>query len=354
MIAPLVVVRFGTAARHEHTSMSPAGAGTLGILFDDPQLEASVRSRLDDVEAALSAAVQSDDDFVSSVARHLVDAGGKRFRPLIAVLSAHFGDATGDGVVLSAVVMELTHLATLYHDDVMDEALLRRGAESANSRWGNTVAILTGDFLFSRASNILADLGPDAVRIQARTFERLVVGQIRETVGPGPGVDPVQHHLAVLADKTGSLIAASAELGGLYGGVGGDIVDALRVYGEQIGVAFQISDDILDLTSEAGQSGKTPGTDLREGIATLPALVELAGADPAQARLRELLTRPLPDDIEHAEALAALRASDGLHQARLALARYAEAARESLRAVPDVPARAALHALCDFVTVRTG
>jgi heptaprenyl diphosphate synthase len=329
-------------------------AGTLGILFDDPQLEASVRSRLDDVETALRAAVQSDDEFVSSVARHLVDAGGKRFRPLIAVLAAHFGDPGGDDVVRSGVVMELTHLATLYHDDVMDEALLRRGAESANSRWGNTVAILTGDFLFSRASNILADLGPDAVRIQARTFERLVVGQIRETVGPGPGVDPVEHHLAVLADKTGSLIAASAELGGFYGGAGRDVVEALRVYGEQIGVAFQISDDILDLTSDAGQSGKTPGTDLREGIATLAALVELSGVDPAQARLRELLAGPLPDAHEHAEAMAALRASSGLQEARRELARHAEAARASLRAVPDVPARAALDALCDFVTVRTG
>lgn len=335
-------------------SSARAGAGTLGILFDDPQLEASVRSRLDDVESALSAAVQSEDQFVSSVARHLVDAGGKRFRPLITILSAHFGDPSGYDVVLSGVVMELTHLATLYHDDVMDEALLRRGAESANSRWGNTVAILTGDFLFSRASNILADLGPDAVRIQARTFERLVVGQIRETVGPSPGDDPVEHHLAVLADKTGSLIAASAELGGHYGGASREVIDALRVFGEQIGVAFQISDDILDITAEAGESGKTPGTDLREGIATLPALVELAGIDAAQARLRELLARPLPDNEEHAEALAALRASSGLEAARRELSRYAEAARAALRAVPDVPARGALDALCDFVTVRTG
>ncbi len=331
-----------------------SSAGTLGIMFDDPALEASVRARLDDVEAALVAAVRSDDEFVSSVARHLVDAGGKRFRPLITVLAAHFGAPDGPEVVQSAVVMELTHLATLYHDDVMDEALLRRGAESANSRWGNTVAILTGDFLFSRASNILADLGPDAVRIQARTFERLVVGQIRETVGPGEGADPVEHHLAVLADKTGSLIAASAELGARYGGADPAVVQALQVYGEQIGVAFQISDDILDLTSESEQSGKTPGTDLREGIRTLPALVELAGADPAQARLRELLSRPLPDDAEHAEALAGLRASEGLSAARAELARYAEAARAALARVPDVPARAALDALCDFVTVRTG
>jgi heptaprenyl diphosphate synthase len=335
--------------------MTSARAGsTMGILFDDPALEASVRARLDDVESALALAVRSDDEFVAAVARHLVDAGGKRFRPLIAVLAAHFGRPDTAEVVKSAVVMELTHLATLYHDDVMDDADVRRGATSANARWGNTVAILTGDFLFSRASNILADLGPEAVRIQASTFERLVVGQIRETVGPSPEADPVAHHLAVLADKTGSLIAASAELGGLFGGVERTVVDALREYGEQIGVAFQLSDDILDLTSDGTQSGKTPGTDLREGIRTLAALSVLAGDDPAEARLRDLVSRPLPDAAEHAEALGDLRESAGLAQARRTLELYAYAARAALMPLPDVPARGALDALCDFVMVRTG
>ena len=150
----------------------------------DPGLAEALRHGLDQVEAALHDAVKSDYPFVTEASTHLVDAGGKRSRPLLVLLASQFGDPTAPGVVPSAVVVELTHLATLYHDDVMDEAALRRGAASANARWDNTVAILTGDFLFARASDILADLGPDAVRLQARTFERLVTGQIRETVGP--------------------------------------------------------------------------------------------------------------------------------------------------------------------------
>ncbi len=178
-------------------SSSPGPAASFGLDFSDPALEASVRAGLDDIELALAMAVQSEDEFVSEVARHLVEAGGKRFRPLVSVLAAHFGDPSNAQVTPAAVVVELTHLATLYHDDVMDEATVRRGARSANSRWGNTVAILTGDFLFSRASSLLADLGPEAVRIQAATFERLVKGQIHETVGPRAGVDPVEHYLSV-------------------------------------------------------------------------------------------------------------------------------------------------------------
>lgn len=332
---------------------SAAARGTLGIIFDSPALEESVRARLDDVEQALAEAVSSDDAFVADTASHLFLAGGKRFRPLLAVLAAHFGDPSAQGVVSSAVVMELTHLATLYHDDVMDEALMRRGAPSANQRWGNTVAILTGDFLFSRASNLLADLGPEAVRIQARTFERLVVGQIHETVGPQPDEDPVAFHLGVIADKTGSLIAASAQLGAMFAGVDQASSTALMEYGEHIGMAFQLSDDILDITSDTAEFGKTVGTDLREGIRTLASLTVLAGEDAADQRLRDLVSRPLPDDGEHAEALAALRSSAGLAHARTVLSSYAEAARETLTALPDVPAREALDGLCDYVMMRT-
>ena len=184
------------------------------------------------------------------------------------------------GVVPAAVVVELTHLATLYHDDVMDEAAIRRGAVSANARWGNSIAILTGDFLFARASDILADLGPECVRIQARTFERLVHGQIRETVGPDEDGDPIEHHLRVLADKTGSLIGTSARFGAMLAGADEEIAEILTRYGERIGVAFQLSDDLLDVVSETGQSGKTPGTDLREGVATLPALLLSRTTDP--------------------------------------------------------------------------
>ena len=325
----------------------------IGIQFADVELEASVRAHLDAIEAALAQAVSAEDEFVADAARHLVNAGGKRFRPLLCALAAHFGDATRPEVVPAAVVVELTHLATLYHDDVMDEAGVRRGAVSANARYGNSVAILTGDFLFSRASNLLADLGPHAVRLQARTFERLVIGQIRETVGPADGVDPIDHYLAVLADKTGSLIATAAEFGAMFAGVEAALVDNLRRFGEQIGVAFQLSDDILDIASESAESGKTPGTDLREGVPTLPVLYALRATEPSMQRLRALVSHPLVEDAEHAEALRLLRASSALDDARATMATYAERARSMLAELPDVPARAALAALCDIVIART-
>ena len=333
--------------------MVVSAPGFVGIEFGDSQLETAVRSGLLAVEDLLRASVHSDDAFVSEPARHLVAAGGKRFRPLVVLLAAAFGDLQAAGVVQAAVVVELTHLATLYHDDVMDEAVVRRGAVSANARWTNTVAILTGDFLFARASDLLADLGPEAVRIQARTFERLVTGQIHETVGAPAGTDAVEHYLSVLAEKTGSLIATSGRFGGMFGGADVRTVDILTAYGDVIGVAFQLSDDLLDITSETADSGKTPGTDLREGVPTLPVLYALAGEDPDEARLRELIAKPLHDDTLHAEALTLLRRSPAMDTARETLGVYAARARALLDPLPDVPARAALESLADFVVART-
>lgn len=200
------------------------------------------------------------------------------------MLAAQFGDPDAPGVVPSAVVVELTHLATLYHDDVMDEADVRRGVDSANTRWGNSVAVLTGDFLFARASHILADLGPEAVRIQAEAFERLVTGQILETAGPRDGRDPVDHYMDVLGGKTGSLVAVSGRFGALMAGADESVVDILTQYGERLGIAFQLADDVLDIASDSHESGKTPGTDLREGIPTLPVLHLRARAAAAAAR----------------------------------------------------------------------
>ncbi|HEX2075658.1 MAG TPA: polyprenyl synthetase family protein [Geodermatophilus sp.] len=328
-------------------------ASTVGPWLPDGELGAALAAGLARVEAALQEAVGSEHPFVSQTAGHLVAAGGKRFRPMLALLAAQLGDPSAPEVTRAAVVCELTHLATLYHDDVMDEASVRRGAPSANSRWTNSVAILTGDFLFARASDLLADLGPEAVRIQARTFERLVTGQIRETVGAAPGEDPVAHYLSVLADKTGSLVATSARFGASFAGVDEELVAALTAFGEEVGVAFQLSDDLLDIVSQDGTSGKSPGTDLREGIATLPALFALAGDDPAEARLRELVARPITDDAEHAEALELLRASASLARATEVLREYADGARARLEAVPEGPVREALSALCDYVVTRT-
>ncbi len=327
--------------------------GVFGPGLGDPVLEEQLTVSLGAVEQLLNDTVKSTDAFVAEVARHLVEAGGKRFRPLLVLLAAQFGDPEAPGVVPAAVVVELTHLATLYHDDVMDEAQLRRGAPSANARWDNTVAILTGDFLFARASDLLADLGPQAVRIQARTFERLVTGQIRETVGPTEGQDPLDHYLSVVADKTGSLIATSGRFGAMLSGADEHVVDILARFGERIGVAFQLADDLLDVESESVASGKTPGTDLREGVATLPVFHALRTTGPADARLRELLSRPLPDDAEHAEALELLRAHPAVESARAEVHRWADEARAVLSPLPAIPARAALERLCDAVVDRS-
>ena len=328
-------------------------ASTVGSWLPDGPLGEALAAGLARVESGLRTAVSSDHEFVAEAAAHLMTAGGKRFRPVLALLAAQLGDAESAEVTSAAVVCELTHLATLYHDDVMDEAAVRRGAASANSRWSNSIAILTGDFLFARASDLLADLGPEAVRVQARTFERLVTGQIRETVGPGAGEDPIAHHLSVLADKTGSLVATSARFGATFAGVDPAVVADLTAYAEEVGVAFQLSDDLIDIVSESGTSGKSPGTDLREGIATLPVLLVLAGDDPAEARLRELVAGPITDDDEHAEALDLLRSSASLARATEVLDSYADRARVRLGSVPEGDVRDALSALCDYVATRS-
>jgi heptaprenyl diphosphate synthase len=324
----------------------------LAAAVADPTLEREIRTGLATVEETLRASVKSDYGFLAETSRHLVEAGGKRFRPLLVLLAAQYGDPAAPGVVPAAVVVELTHLATLYHDDVMDEADVRRGAQSANSRWTNTVAILTGDFLFARASDILADLGPEAVRIQARTFERLVQGQIRETVGPESGVDPVDHYLRVVADKTASLIATSGRFGAMLSGAPESATETLARYGERIGVAFQLSDDLLDIEGEVGLSGKVPGTDLREGVPTLPVLLVRRDPRPEDAHLVELLDGDLHDPARHADALRLLRGHPAMDVARATLRDYAMQARDALATLPERAVTATLAALCDVVVAR--
>jgi heptaprenyl diphosphate synthase len=324
-----------------------------GLPVDD-DLAADVQERLAAVEDMLMETARDQDRLLTDASRHLAAAGGKRFRPMLVLLASHFGDPAAAGVVPAAVVVELTHLATLYHDDVMDEAPMRRGQVSANLRWTNTVAILTGDYLFARASDLLADLGPEAVRVQARAFARLVRGQIQETVGPAEGTDPLKHYLQVMADKTASLIAVSGQFGAMMSGASPHIVDTITSACEKIGVAFQLSDDILDIASESDQSGKTPGTDLREGIRTLPVLHVLASGNLADERLRSLLTSDLTDDEPHAEALALLRAHPVMDRARADLRQWAEDARAEILTLPDIPVRAAFEGLCDYVVSRTG
>jgi heptaprenyl diphosphate synthase len=318
-----------------------------------PLLEAELEISMERVEALLRSHIEGDYLLVVETSRHLVEAGGKRLRPLLTLITAQFGDPSTRGIIEAAVVCELTHLATLYHDDVMDEAPLRRGVESANNRWGNTIAILTGDYLFAKASDLLADLGTDAVRLQARTFERLVIGQITETQGPQNGEDPLEHYLKVVADKTGSLIATSARFGAMLSGASREVTETVTKFGEKIGIAFQLADDVIDIASESSESGKTPGTDLREGVPTLVTLNVMKSTDKADKELQYLLKKPIKDTKTVNQVLKALRNHKALDQSRLQLHQVAREAREALGPLPVSDASAALFSLCDAVIDRS-
>jgi geranylgeranyl pyrophosphate synthase len=364
--------------------VEPFVISAVPVDFSDPALAADIADGLVGVEKVLAEAAATEEALLTEASRHLIDAGGKRFRATLVLLAAHFGDSRDERIVPAAAAIELTHLATLFHDDVMDEASIRRGLQSANSRWSNTIAILTGDFLFARASSILAELGSEAIRIQAETFTRLVSGQVAETLGPRPGQDPLVHYLRVVEDKTASLIATAGRFGSMFAGAPADVVARITAASHALGVAFQLSDDILDVASESAQLGKAPGTDLREGVRSLPVLHALAPSGPGSpaagspedgmplagvpvagvpvaaaavagdARLRELLSRDgLTDDSEHAEALALLRAHPAMDAARADLRRWADAARTEIAGLPDIPARRAFEIMCDFVTERT-
>jgi heptaprenyl diphosphate synthase len=318
-----------------------------------PDLEAELSAGMAKVESLLLSHIQGDYPLVEETSRHLVAAGGKRLRPLLTLLASHYGDKNKFGIIESAVVCELTHVATLYHDDVMDEAKLRRGVESANSRWGNTVAILTGDYLFAKVSALLADIGPEAVRLQASTFERLVIGQIMETQGPQNGEDPLEHYLQVVADKTGSLIAASARFGAMVSGAPTDVKETLTVFGEKIGIAFQLADDVIDIASESHESGKTPGTDLREGIPTLVTLNVLKSTRAEDRDLIELLKAPIKDEAVVAQVLKTLRGHSALDESRGQLQNIARDARTALGPLPVNDVTGALFSLCDAIVDRS-
>lgn len=330
----------------------------LALPILDEALAERLRGRMAVVEEALYGHASSRAPYVTEAARHLLAAGGKRFRPLLVLLAAEAGPRPdADEVLTAACVVEITHVGSLYHDDVMDEAALRRGEDSANARYDNLVAILTGDWLFAKSSELTAQLGPEAVRIQAETFTRLVEGQILETVKPGADEDALAHYLEVVAGKTGSLIATSAHYGALFAGAAPEVVTALTAYGELVGTAFQLSDDILDIASESEESGKTPGTDLKEGVPTLPVLIARASTDPADARLLELLDperADLANDTDlHAEALDLLRKHPAMAEAQAYVVARAQEAKRLLEVLPEGSVRTALEAFADVVAVRS-
>ncbi len=318
----------------------------LGVPNIDSQLEVELLADMQKVESLLRSHIEGDYPLVVETSRHLVQAGGKRLRPLLTLISAQFGDPSKFGIIEAAVVCELTHLATLYHDDVMDEAPLRRGVESANNRWGNSVAILTGDYLFAKASDLLADLGPEAVRLQAKTFERLVIGQINETQGSSTGVSAIDHYLNVVSDKTASLIATSARFGALLSGADQKVVELLTQFGEKVGIAFQIADDLLDVQSNSTESGKTPGTDLKEGVPTLVTLYAMNSTDPKDADLIERLKKPITDG-EIAKTINELRNHKSVQEVKAYLRKIADEADEILS---QLPAGAAKDALANLIT----
>jgi heptaprenyl diphosphate synthase len=319
-----------------------------------PELAERLQRGLTSVDALLRTVVDHEDPFIAQASAHLSEAGGKRFRPMLTLLAAELGNGINDDVVAAATGVELTHLASLYHDDVMDEADLRRGVASVNAQYGNSSAILIGDLLFGKASELVAGLGPEAVKIQAQTFVRLCSGQIRDDRPVPAGVDPIDYYLGVLADKTGALIATAARYGAMFSGCSPETVDIMRRYGERLGIAFQLADDLLDISSGSGQSGKTPGTDLRAGVATLPVLLARQSVDPSDDRLKVLLDSDLHDDSLHAEALALLQPHPAMVEARERTNSVAREARDLLAPLliglaPDSPAHQGITALVDLV-----
>jgi heptaprenyl diphosphate synthase len=330
----------------------PAG---FDVLADDDLLTAQVTEALDAVEEQLLAALSSTDELANSAARYLAEAGGKRIRPLLTILTSLLGEGVNERVLRAAVVMEMTHLATLYHDDVMDSAPLRRGAPSAHEVWGNSVAILTGDLILARASQLMTELSDDGSRIQAETFERLVMGQLRETVGPREGEDPYDHYLGVIANKTGSLVAAAAQLGAYYGHTDPEHSQLLQTYGEAVGIAFQLADDVIDLTADGASSGKSPGTDLREHVLTLPVLLLRRAAqrkDPAAQAALELVDRDLTGDAELGEAVEAVVAHPVTEEAWAVARGWSTRAKEAISPLPESTVKSALLSFADAVVDR--
>jgi heptaprenyl diphosphate synthase len=321
----------------------------------DPAFAGNVRDGVARIEELMDTELRGGDALMTEAVTHLFDAGGKRFRPLFTVLSAQLGpEPDAWQVTVAGAVIVLVHLATLYHDDVMDEAQIRRGAPSANARWGNNIAILAGDYLFATASRLVSRLGPEAVRIIAETFAQLVTGQMRETRGAADGVDSIEHYLKVVYEKTACLISASGRFGATFSGADDDQIERLARLGGIVGTAFQISDDIIDIDSDPEESGKLPGTDLREGVHTLPVLYALQDSGADAERLRVLLSGPVTDDAALAEALGLLRASPGMARAKETVADYAAQAHAELAALPDGVGRAALAGLVDYTIHRHG
>jgi heptaprenyl diphosphate synthase len=350
-------------ARRTNTLSSSLGFGEkLFASADEKRFIRAIEDGLDAVEAGLLREMSFADNLADVTSRYLLEAGGKRVRPMLTLLTAQLGSGNNDSVVAAAEAIEITHLASLYHDDVMDEAQMRRGVPSAQSVWGNSVAILTGDLLFARASKLMAGMGEEAIRLQADTFERLCLGQLHETIGPKADEDPIAHYLQVLADKTGSLIAAAARIGIMFSGAPREFQAPVVEFGEKIGVAFQLIDDVIDLSPRAAETGKTAGTDLRAGVSTLPLLYlrRLAETDDEAATLLRRIDRDVNtafyaevDDEELSAAIAELREHAVTRQTLDEARRWSAEAVAAIAPLPEGAVKKALTRFADSTVERT-
>ena len=341
---PLTIDRNHDATHKQHRMLAPA----LQDLIDIPDLwERVIR-----VENRLFEVSSSDDPFLTEIAQHLLIAGGKRFRPILAQLAAEFGPSRDQRLVEAGAAVELIHIGSLYHDDVIDEAETRRGTLSVNTKWNNAHAILAGDFLIARASDLAAaSLGLEAVRLLAQTYRELVVGQALElrlsgdlTHGPG-------EHYRVMGGKTASLIRTSARLGALAADAPREFVEAVSTVTWELGMVFQITDDALDLVATGEQLGKPAGSDIHQGVYTLPVLHALEG--PSGARIRTLLASGIPFAQELVTEVIGLVREGGYIEKVLEECRHRlEVASEATASLPDIEARSVLNGMGDFLVNR--
>jgi heptaprenyl diphosphate synthase len=323
------------------------------------RLAATVEEGLARVEQNLAGELRVGDALADVTSRYLYEAGGKRLRPMLSILTSQLGEGATDRVIAGATALEMTHLGSLYHDDVMDGADVRRGVPSAHAVWGNNVAILTGDLLFSRASQLMAQVGERAIRLQADTFERLVLGQMHETVGAQAGDDPVEFYLQVLADKTGSLIAAAGQVGILFSDAPAAYETPVLEFGERVGIAFQLLDDVIDLSADPDETGKVPGTDLRAGVPTMPYLLLGRAADPGSKALKSAIddgVARIADGADPAlldDELDRLREHPATAATRRLAAEWSQNAVSALEPLPAGPVREALTRFAQVVVDRS-
>lgn len=333
----------GSGQSNKLVSAQRSAGATVRRVASSPAGIPGISLEIERVEHALLASLQADDPYLTELATHLARAGGKRLRPVLAIAAGSGTDvspdapsAVSDEVILGGVAVELVHLGSLYHDDVMDEAETRRGVESVNARWGNLRAILAGDFLLAKASEIAASLGTEVASLLAATIGLLCEGQVRELQTTFNTMRTEEQYLASIEGKTASLFASACRIGAIVSGRPRSQIEALTVFGNRYGMAFQIVDDILDVVGTDEQLGKPAGNDLAEGIYTLPILRALS-TTVAGPQLTKILGGPLePQQVAVARDL--VRTTQGIEEAKGVARSYCREAIDALAGLPEGPA----------------